>query len=235
MAKPTQRDKERAYFDRFVQCYELPDGKLVHGDKPDFIIRGTKKIGIEVTHFYLQSGGVPESEQRQRPLRETVIAEANRIYEDGGGNPVQWTSGFDLSCPIQQNETRQLAKNLAAFSLQYSGNSGSLYRYLFKPTLPQIDSIWVSRLPANGRKWNMAQVHTVTLVDSQNLESLVREKELKATDYEACDAYWLLVVIEAMDPAQEQEIRVDGLKITSDKYEKVILFHTFGHVIEVSA
>jgi hypothetical protein len=41
------------------------------------------------------------------------------------------------------------------------------------------------------------------------LEAIVREKEAKAAEYNPCDAYWLLVVVDWIDPAQEQEIRID--------------------------
>jgi hypothetical protein len=68
------------------------------------------------------------------------------------------------------------------------------------------------------------------------LEAIVRDKEAKSTDYASRDAYWLLVVAEAMDPAQEQEIRIDGLNISSQVFEKIIVYNPlFGHVVEGDA
>jgi hypothetical protein len=68
-ARRTNSDIERHYFERFRKAYPLLEGTVAYGDKPDITLTGERKIGIEVTRFYLQSGSLPESEQRQRPLR----------------------------------------------------------------------------------------------------------------------------------------------------------------------
>ena len=47
------------------------------------------------------------------------------------------------------------------------------------------------------------------LMSEAALEAIVREKEAKAAEYNPCGAYWLLVVVDWIDPAQEQEIRID--------------------------
>ena len=54
MSKPSTQDIERFYFEKFRDAYPLPDGQIVHGDKPDIILQtDTGTIGIEVTRFYL--------------------------------------------------------------------------------------------------------------------------------------------------------------------------------------
>jgi len=52
------------------------------------------------------------------------------------------------------------------------------------------------------------------------LEAIVRDKEAKSTEYASRYAYWLFVVAEAMGPAQEQEIGIDGLNISSQMFEE---------------
>jgi hypothetical protein len=85
-------------------------------------------------------------------------------------------------------------------------------------------------------KWGIAQVHSHGLMSVARLAEIVREKEKKARQYRPCDAYWLLVVVNWMDPAQEQEIRVDGLSIHSDVFERVIIYKPhFEHVVDVLA
>ena len=71
---------ERHYFERFCQAYSLPAGQLGYGDKPDVTLTGERRIGIEVTCFYLQSGSRIESMQRQRPLRLAVVEQAQALY-----------------------------------------------------------------------------------------------------------------------------------------------------------
>jgi hypothetical protein len=64
------------------------------------------------------------------------------------------------------------------------------------------------------------------------LAEIVREKEDKAKNYKKCDAYWLLVVVDFVDSAQDQEIQVDGLKLCkSVVYEKKIVYKTVSEHI----
>jgi hypothetical protein len=46
--------------------------------------------------------------------------------------------------------------------------------------------------------------------------------------------YWLLVVVDFINPAQDQEIQIDGFdKIQTEVFEKIIAYKTlFGHVLE---
>jgi hypothetical protein len=59
-------------------------------------------------------------------------------------------------------------------------------------------------------KWGIAQVHDVPLMSSADLSQITNEKEIKAKHYRPCDdAYWLLVIADLMDPAQDQDIPID--------------------------
>ena len=55
--------------------------------------------------------------------------------------------------------------------------------------------------------------------------------------YCKCDAYWLLVVVDFIDPAQEQEIRVDDLgNVRSEIFEKIIIYRTgFNHILDITS
>jgi hypothetical protein len=54
--------------------------------------------------------------------------------------------------------------------------------------------------------------------------------------YRPCDAYWLLAVVDFMDRAQDQEIRIDGLEtVRSAVFQNIIVYKThFGHVQETN-
>jgi hypothetical protein len=67
------------------------------------------------------------------------------------------------------------------------------------------------------------------------LTEIIREKEAKVRQYATCDAYWLLIVVEFIDSAQEQEIRIDGLTIESDVFQKIIVYKPgFEHIVEIT-
>ena len=83
--RKTNRDIERHYFEQFAKAYALPDGAPEYADKPDVMLKGARTIGVEMTNFYLQSGGSAGSEQRQRPLRQAVVTDAHKLFLDARG------------------------------------------------------------------------------------------------------------------------------------------------------
>lgn len=64
---------------------------------------------------------------------------------------------------------------------------------------------------------------------------VLRVKEKRSEQYIPCDAYWLLVVVDFINSAQDQEIRVDNIKLQSNVFEKIIIYKTaFEHLVEVT-
>ena len=83
-------------------------------------------------------------------------------------------------------------------------------------------------------RWKVAQLHKFGLMSTKRLTEIVQEKEVKARQYAKCDAYWLLIVVDFIDSAQEQEIRVDDLSIESDVFEKIIVYKPyFDQIVDV--
>jgi hypothetical protein len=236
MAKPSNGKIERHYFEQFAKIFVLPDGCIVYGDKPDVVIRGVRKIGIEITNLFVQSGNLPESEQRQRPLRERVIAEAHKLYLADGGRKLKLTFCFDTTTPISPARMKALSKDLAQFARSCdSQDSGKIHKHLFRGTTPEIRSIYVDAKDYADAKWRTMQVHSLGLMSKDDLKAVVRANESKSGDYEMCDVYWLLVVVDGIDAAQEQEVRTDDPHVSSSVFQRVIVFHTFGHIVEVTA
>jgi hypothetical protein len=84
-------------------------------------------------------------------------------------------------------------------------------------------------------KWKVTQAHDIGLMSTERLMEIIREKEVKARSYSTCDAYWLLIVVDFMDLAQDQEIRIDDLSVTSDVFEKIIIYKTYlEHIVEIT-
>jgi hypothetical protein len=232
-ARRTNRDIEQHYFERFRKAYPLPDGTVAYGDKPDVTLTGERKIGIEVTHFYLQSGSLPDSEQRQRPLRAPIISQAQALYRAQSGKGIELTIYFDPSHPITPRRKRQLPGELAALAKRIDNRpSGRLERGEFQE-MPELSSVYLNAQEYPDARWRVNGLYSVGSMSDQGLESIVREKEAKSAEYEQHDAYWLLVVVEAMDAAQEQEIRIHGLNIASDVFERIIVYKPLlGHIVE---
>jgi hypothetical protein len=234
MARLSNDKIERRYFEKFRQVYQLPDGIVVYGDKPDVKIVGARKIGVEMTSFFLKSGSLFDSEQRQRPLRAKIVNQAQTLYRAAGGKNIEVTFSFDGNTPITTSRMKLIPNELAllAHSMD-SGKSGEILRYLFRDTTPEVWSIWVNTKEYSNAEWQLLGTHCPNLMAVDGLEAIVREKETKSNEYEQCDAYWLLVVVDGMDAAQEQEIRIDDPYVTSSVFEKIIIYEPlFGHVVE---
>lgn len=224
---------ERHYFEQFRKAYALPDGLITHGDRPDIIICGTKKVGVEITRFFVKSGQVLSSEQRQRCLRSHVVSDAHRRYLASGGRKIELTFEFDSTHPIAPSSVETLAQRLAEFAQSQDGrNSGEFDRHFFRDSIPELSSIYVNAREYDDAEWRIVQIHSVGLMSKSDLQAIVRGKEAKAARYAKCDAYWLLVVVDGIDAAQEQEIRLDDVAVQSNVFEKIIVFHTFGHFVE---
>jgi hypothetical protein len=71
-------------------------------------------------------------------------------------------------------------------------------------------------------------------MSKNSLEAKVREKEAKSSEYEECEAHWLLIVVDGMDAAQEQEIRLDNPHLESGVFAKIIIYEPlFSRIVEV--
>lgn len=220
---------QRYYFDLFSKDYPLPAGAVEHGDKPDVIVYGNRKIGIEMTNFYLEDGDSPSSEQVQSRLREQAVADAQCLYERKTGRGVHLTLGFDT--PIQ-NKSR-LAKQLADFATRLEGcKTGNVRSELFGD-IPELSFAWLLE-NTHEDAWRIVQVYSTPIMSLEKLREIIREKERKSAEYKLCDAYWLLVIVNFIDRAQDQEIRVDGFDTISSKiFEKIIVYKTcFGQILE---
>lgn len=236
MSKPRNDEIEYYYFNKFQQAYRLPDGPVAYGDRPDVIIRGTRKIGIEITNLFLKSGNSLDSEQRQRPLRDPIIQEARKLYCAGGGSSnTGLTVCFDENNPVELAKRRELQRRLADFIRSVDNDeSGNIRPCLFRERMPEIWSLWLHSKEQSDAKWRLLGRRSPTLMSKNNLETKLREKEAKASDYEKCDAHWLLIVVDGIDAAQDQEIRVDDPHLESEVFDKIIIYEPlFGHIVEV--
>jgi len=233
--KITQQESEKRYFKMFREDYQLPSGKIIYGDRPDVIIDGERLVGIEITNFYIEKGELPESEQRQRKLRDEAVLEAQRIYKKGKRKKIGITFEFDKANPIRNK--RELVKNLADLAGRIENlETGRLNKDIFK-SISELSLVYLNAPKYDNPQWRVTQVYTVTIMSRDRLVEIIRVKEGKSKEYKKCAAYWLLVIVDFFDPAQDQEIRIDGFdKIDTGVFEKVIVYKTiFRTVIELQS
>ena len=125
----------------------------------------------------------------------------------------------------------QKIADLAA-TLQKS-ETGQLWRDDFRH-IPELSFAYLNATEYPDACWRVSQVYDGVFMSLDKLRTIVEEKELKAKDYRPCETYWLLVVVDFMDRAQDQENGVDSLAgLTSQVFEKIIVYKTcFGQIVE---
>ncbi len=232
MAKRSNKEIEHYYFEMFRRDYQLPEGTVIYPDKPDVIIEGKRNIGIEITNFYHERGALPESEQAQRKARKRVISEAQKAYLANGGKKIELSFSFDPESPILNrrilvNKIVTLAKTIEEFT------TGSIRKDSFK-YIPELSFVYLNVEEYEDPQWRMIPCCANPLMSLEELCAIVNAKEVKSKHYRHCEAYWLVIVVDSLDTAQNQEIQIDGFaKIDSAVFEKVIVYKTyFGHVLE---
>lgn len=235
MRRRTHREIESYYFEHFSENYKLPKGKVNYSDKPDVIIRGEKKIGVEVTNFYLEDGSLPECEQNQIIKRTKVVKRAHKLFLEHVGKHYNVTFGFDKQNPI--NGVERLAHELAKFCTHIKlPQKGELDKEKFNH-IPELGYVYFDDREYAKPRWRINQVYDVPLMSLKGLKKIIRKKEIKSKAYIKCDVLWLLIVIDLIDPAQDQEIDIKGLEtIRSSVFEKIFIYKTeFEKVIELNS
>lgn len=230
MAPKSNQDIERHYFELFRKLYSLPNGQVIYGDKPDVIIDGERKIGIEVTNFFLERGENKESEQNQRRIRRDILRKAHLKYKERGGK-YEISFSFNKEQPIK-NSKKLISRIVELIQkLEVSRTRG--ISKCFLGDVPELDFVYINPNSYNDPHWRLTQGYTGQMMSIHRLTEIVRDKENKANNYRKCDSYWLLIVIDSFDRAQEQTIPIEEVKLESDFYEKIILYITGPeHVLE---
>ena len=218
----------------FREIYPLPAGTITYTDAPDVILNGAKRVGIEITNFFLEEGSLPESEQSQKRLREKVISLAHQRFQSENRKKFEISFGFNKANPIRDQKI--LIQDIIQLAINIEKReTGQIPINVFK-SIPELSFVYLNANEYPDAKWRIVQVYDVPVISRNRLIGIVKAKEGKAKKYKNCDAYWLLVVVNAANPAQEQEIQVEHFEnIQTNIFEKIIVYKPFfNHVLEVT-
>jgi hypothetical protein len=232
MDYPSNQEIENHYFEMFRKDFTLPSGEVIYRDSPDVVIDGERKIGIEITNFFHKHGANTASEQIQSNWRDKVVSKAQHIYQKQNDRKFEISFGFDKSCPITNQKS--LVDEIVELATQIQNcETGQIGRNYFTQ-IPELSFVYLNNQEYKETKWRVVQVHRGSMLIRDRLVDIVKDKEQRSQKYEKCDAYWLLVVVDFMDPAQDQEIQVDKFKkVETEAFERVIVYRTVhGHVFD---
>ncbi|NHQ85390.1 hypothetical protein HA050_04585 [Iodobacter sp. HSC-16F04] len=204
MGEFTNQNIEKYYFEQFRKHCSLPDGEVVYRDKPDVIIIGKQTLGIEITQLYFDEEDGPRSQQAQYRGMADVVSQAQSIYFSDSRKSIELHVSFNLNCPI--NDVKALAASLADIAkvLEYH-ETGSVPPRFFAH-VPELDFIYCNSNKYSNVQWQVSQRFKGRNLSVVRVKKVVAKKEQKLSGYEHCDSYWLLLVVDFMDPAQDQEL-----------------------------
>lgn len=211
----------------------MPCGNVEYTDRPDVILNGPIRIGIEITNLYLESGDKPDSEQIQRRRRIMVLKRAQELFVAAGGPKTELSVGFNPSFPINKVEPVSVAlSNLGQKMIGQPTQQVAKHDYKH---IPELSFIYHNNITYTNAKWRLVQGFFVPVLNADRLQAIVNEKTAKASKYQPCDCYWLLVVVDFMDPAQDQNlVWPSGNTLLGGAFEKVFLYKPqFQEILEV--
>ena len=233
MSRVSNRDIERHYFEQFRRDCELPSGVPRYSDRPDVIVDGPSRVGIEITSLYLKDGSSPESEQVQRKRRAQVLKLAHELFVEASGPNTELSVGFNPLFPIQEVES--VASALSSLGRQMIGQPTQQVARQCYIHIPQLSFVYHNSTTYPDAQWRLVQCFNVPSLNINRLQEVIDEKTAKASRYQPCDRYWLLVVIDFIDSAQDQHLTwPSGIVLRRGAYEKIFLYKPqFREVVEV--
>ena len=224
---------ERNCFEQFRTHFPLPSGEVEYTDKPDVLLHGDRRVGIEIARVHLTDGRNLASEQVQTGRRKLVLKLAQQHFLAAGGRRIELTFSFDPSHPIA--DAKAMAKALATAAVGFAdGPEGEVRRAMYAE-LPQIAFVYHNPREYHDAKWRVAQTYTTPYLAVERVIELVASKHSKMADYHLCDAFWLLLIVDFFDRAQDQDIRwPEAAMPVSSKFERIIVYKPqFGEWTEV--
>lgn len=233
MSPPSNQAVERHYFEQFRSHCQVPVGEIEYTDKPDIIIRGPKTIGIEIANLYVTDGADPASEQVQLVRRGRTLERAQSLYLSTGGKRIELSVDFRPEQPIREVES--VAQTLADLAGRIDNlPSGQISPSAFKH-VPELRFVYYNAQEYVDATWRPVQCYSVPGLALERLHEIVRVKARKAQAYQSCDAYWLLLVVDFMDPAQDQDLHwPDAAQPIKSPFERVLLYKPqFAQVVQV--
>nr|WP_314481493.1 hypothetical protein [uncultured Pseudomonas sp.] len=226
---------ERLYFEQFGVHYPLPLGDIQYGDKPDVIINGPASVGIEIARLYKLDGKEPHSEQQQSRDRMRVLKLAEDAHLAAGGRSIEINVGFNPRHPIKRERLRSISAVLADIVSEIARYEEPCTLHSPAEDWPELEFIYHSGQSQRDSSWKLVQSIEIPALSFERINEIVKQKIEKVKAYQPCDKYWLLLIVDYWDAAQDQDVEwPPAATIAQTPFERILIFKTvFSIVTEV--
>jgi hypothetical protein len=228
--------EEKSIFNRFQDNFpNFPSGEISQPDKPDFVVEGSKKIGIEITQIFsdqqLEVGSkLKAQETRQRQLGENIINglkqyELKSLIIDVG---INHTIGLIKSnirhianecIPHIINEYHHL-ENLDTYTII---NYGQLPHEISQIFLLKNNAMEELQFVESGGA-------VLRELISDDIQFLLDKKNNDLLGYQYCDEYWLVIKEGSYIADSFSNINVDA-QILDSQFQKIFVIRQFNSQI----
>jgi hypothetical protein len=235
-----QKDKdEQAVIQHFRDAWpEFPRGKLVKSEAPDFILRINRKrtIGIELTRLFKHSpdnGKIPQKRPRQQYKR--IVREAMQLFRTKSDLNLSVHLSFpgDVKIPAARaGDTAARIVNAIRYKLIDIDLTSVFEAHIRPPDAPfPISQIHILYHPEQKNAvWNYAEDFDPQELLEENVIRIINHKEDKLLRYQKnrFEAYWLVIVIDALDRSSAFNIdnKIEQWDIESH-FDRIFLFEQF--------
>lgn len=229
MTTESQRVLERAYYNNFIQhCPLAPKGNVEYSDKPDVLVRNTDLLGIEIANIYHNHGKEVSSEQIQSRRRSSVIKKAHALYQSSENPQFEFWLDFDPSFPI--TDINEVAHRVNACALQAIKQNDEYSAFKGFSECPELRFLYHDGNEYKNPNWKSIQSYHIPPLNPQRVIDIVISKDQKVKNYRKCDRYWLLLIVDFWDPAQDQNlIWASDTRIGATSFDRIIIFKPATH------
>lgn len=193
--------EEKSILNRFKSNFSaFPEGEIEQSDQPDFIVDGTRKIGIEITQIFqdqenLEGSILRRTETYQRLLLEDIIdvlrdRKSPICLLDISLNHLNFTTWIKPKT-LAKRCANEICKNLpkdsdfSNFTLTIQ-NEGQLPDFIYDLT------IWFSS-SLTDFEYVESSGGVGMILTNEKLQFVLNKKEKLLKAYKECDEYWLII------------------------------------------
>jgi hypothetical protein len=200
----------------------FPAGVIEEHEVPDFIVRAESScLGIEVTEYFRPERPMGSHPKEQEALTHQITDRATTLCRERGAPPLWAAVSFTHGVRLLKRDVEVAAAAIADTCMLGGGrvvNEGQLP--------PSIDDITVHLLgPKHDATVTAVGTTWVPPADENELARIVASKEAKLDAYRsACDAVWLLIVIDGFQLSSMTETPTNIAPIPSS-FDRVLVLH----------
>ena len=199
------KQRERFYLGQLRRCIpDIPLGDPSDCESPDFLLGSApRRVGVEITAFYLQPDPGERPHQELQSLMDQVIVLAEQLHARGGGPALYLMAIFGRHGHLTKRTVRPIAEALAAAILSYPmPRSIRDPRVEVPRNLLPLEIAHVSAhasVDGTDRLWEADDGGWVASITRVHVQGEIARKEKVAYLARAkCDELWLVIVHDIM-------------------------------------